>query len=197
MRIQLSPAEIETIIREADAAAGRLRRRLALPVCDREDLRQDLLVDLINRLAHFDPDRASLDAFASVVLRNRCSRITAQHYRRLCTQGGHLLSLDVPADGRGEPLAARLAEDAGPAAWHGQDWAEPERAERRADLDWALRQLSEDAQAICVALTTSTVADLVARKDLSRSALYRRLGLLRLDLAMRGIGVRWDGFQTA
>lgn len=38
MQIELSPDDIETIIREADAGAQRLRRKLCLPVCEREDL---------------------------------------------------------------------------------------------------------------------------------------------------------------
>lgn len=37
MQIKLSPDDIETIISEADSAARRLRRRLGLPACDRED----------------------------------------------------------------------------------------------------------------------------------------------------------------
>ena len=65
MQIELSPDDIETIIREADAAARRLRRKLCLPVCEREDLGQDLLVDLLRRLPAYDPARGSIGAFAT------------------------------------------------------------------------------------------------------------------------------------
>jgi RNA polymerase sigma-70 factor (ECF subfamily) len=57
MQIELSPDDVETIIHEADAAAQRLRRKLTLPVCEREDLGQDLLVDLLRRLPAYDPSR--------------------------------------------------------------------------------------------------------------------------------------------
>lgn len=194
---QCSTPDVVLLIEQADRAARRLCRKLGLPAADLDDLRQDLLVDLICRLARFDAKRASLDAFASVVLRNRCSRAIVQHHRRLRAQGGHLLSIDVSADDRDEPLVARLAEQDGSIARLGQYGTETERAECRTDLDRALRELSEDAQAICIALTTASVADLVARQGLSRSSLYRHLGLLRLDLAMRGIGARWDGFRSA
>lgn len=60
MQIKLSPDDIETIIREADTAARRLRRRLQLQTCDREDLGQDLLVDLLRRLHAYDPSRGSI-----------------------------------------------------------------------------------------------------------------------------------------
>jgi hypothetical protein len=54
--------DIETIIREADAAAQRLRRKLCLPICQREDLGQDLLIDLLRRLSAYDPSRGNIGA---------------------------------------------------------------------------------------------------------------------------------------
>ena len=81
MQIKLSPDDIETIISEADTAARRLRRRLGLPACDREDLGQDLLIDLLRRLPAFDPARGSLGAFAGLVLRNQSSRIAIRIMR--------------------------------------------------------------------------------------------------------------------
>ena len=76
MQIELSPDDIETIIREADAAAQRLRRKLSMPLCEREDLGQDLLVDLLRRLPAYDPARGSIGAFANIVLRNQSAHST-------------------------------------------------------------------------------------------------------------------------
>ena len=120
MQIELSPDDIETIIREADAAAQRLRRKLCLPVCEHEDLGQDLLVDLLRRLPAYDPSRGSIGAFANIVLRNQSSRIAMRHYRQRRAQGGSLLSLEVPLAGTREPVGDTLTEDDGLAAWHGQ-----------------------------------------------------------------------------
>ena len=91
MQIKLSPDDIETIIHEADAAAQRLRRKLTLPVCEREDLGQDLLVDLLRRLPAYDPLRGSIGAFANIVLRNQSSRIAMGHHRQRRAQGGSML----------------------------------------------------------------------------------------------------------
>ena len=120
MQIELSPDDIETIIREADAAAQRLRRKLCLPVCEREDLGQDLLVDLLRRLPAYDPARGNIGAFANIVLRNQSSRIAMRHHRQRRAQGGSLLSLEVPLAGAREPVGDTLTEDDGLAAWHGQ-----------------------------------------------------------------------------
>jgi RNA polymerase sigma-70 factor (ECF subfamily) len=57
-------SDLQILVHEADLAARRLVRRLRLPAHEREDLRQDLLVDLIARLPAFDPARGRLGAFA-------------------------------------------------------------------------------------------------------------------------------------
>ena len=53
----ISPADLATLIDETDRAARRLHRKLALPAADLDDLRQDLLIDLICRLPGFDKRR--------------------------------------------------------------------------------------------------------------------------------------------
>ena len=121
MQIEISPDDIETVIREADAAAQRLRRKLCLPVYEREDLGQDLLVDLLRRLPGYDPARGSIGAFANIVLRNECARIAIRHHRQRWVQGGTMLSLDAPVVSSVEPLGCLLAESDGLAAWHGQN----------------------------------------------------------------------------
>ncbi len=197
MRIELSPDDIETIIREADAAARQLRRRLCLPICEREDLGQDLLVDLLRRLPGFDARRGSIGAFANIVLRNQSSRIAMRHHRQRRAQGGTVLSLDAPIAGGTEPLGCMLAETDGLAAWHGQDRCAADDAEFRHDLARALGDLPEDVRGLCAALGTCAIAEIVSREGISRSALYRHVAQLRLDLAMRGFGARWDGSQAA
>jgi len=193
----LSPSDLATLIDETDVAARRLLRKLALPAADLDDLRQDLLVDVICRLPGFDKRRGSIGAFANIVLRNQCSRIAIRHHRQRQAQGGTVLSLDAPVAGSAEPLGCLLAETDGLAAWHGQDRCAAVDVETRHDLARALADLPEDVRGLCAALGTCAVADLVGRDGISRSALYRRLARLRLELAMRGLGGRWDGSEAA
>lgn len=197
MQIELSPDDIETIIREADTAARRLRRRLQLQSCDREDLGQDLLADLLRRLSAYDPSRGSIGAFAGLILRNQSSRIAIRHHQARRAQCGTLLSLDAPIAGGTEPLGCLLAEADGLAAWHGQDQSAAEDADLRHDLARALGDLPEDARTMCAALGTCAIAEIVSRTGTSRSALYRHIAQLRLDFAMRGFGAQWDGSRAA
>jgi len=197
MHPPITPGDLSSLIDEAEAAARRLHRKLVLPAADLDDLRQDLLVDLICRLPGYDARRGSIGAFANIVLRNQSSRIAIRHHGRRRAQGGTLLSLDAPITGGNEPLGWLLAEADGLAAWHGQDRCVTEDAELRNDLARALGDLPEDVRGLCAALGTCAIAEIVSRKGVSRSALYRHIARLRLDLAMRGFGARWDGSQAA
>lgn len=197
MRIELSTDDIETIIREADQAARRLGRKLNLPICDREDLGQDLLVDLLRRLPAFDPDRGGIGAFANIVLRNQSSRIAIRHHQQRRAQGGTILSLEVPLAGETDPVGATLTEADGLAAWHGQDRTALDDSDERNALETALAQLPTEDCRPCAALSQRPVAALVAEGFGSRSALYRRLVDLRHVLTAHGLGPAWDDFAAA
>ena len=197
MQIELSPDDIETIIREADAAARRLRRRLQLPTCDREDLGQDLLVDLLRRLPAYDPSRGGIGAFAGLILRNQSSRIAIRHHQQRRAQGGTILSLEVPLAGETDPVGAMLTEADGLAAWHGQDRTALNQCDDRHALETALSQLAAEDRRLCAALSHRPVAALPAEGFGSRSALYRRLANLRHVLTAHGLGPAWDDLAAA
>ncbi|MCE8556345.1 hypothetical protein KBY29_18680 [Ruegeria pomeroyi] len=197
MQIELSPDDIETIIREADAAAQRLRRKLSMPLCEREDLGQDLLVDLLRRLPAYDPSRGSIGAFANIVLRNQSSRIAMRHHRQRRAQGGSLLSLEVPLAGTREPVGDTLTEDDGLAAWHGQTCCAATVTELHHALQAALARLPAEDRRFCAALAHRPVTALAAEGFGSRSALYRRLADLRHVLTAHGLGPAWDDLAAA
>ena len=197
MQIQLTPEDINTLLREADRAARRLRRKLCLPACEREDLRQDLLVDLLRRLPAYDPSRGTIGAFAGVVLSNRCVRLAIRHHRQRRAQGGTMLSLDAPVADSVEPLGCLLAEADGLAAWHGQDRDTQADIQTRDAVQSALARLPEADRRFCGALAHRSVAALAAEGFGSRSALYRRLAELRHVLTARGLGPAWDDLASA
>ena len=197
MQIELSPDDIETIIHDADAAAQRLRRKLCMPICEREDLGQDLLVDLLRRLPAYDPARGSIGAFANIVLRNQSSRIAMRHHRQRRAQGGSLLSLEVPLAGTREPVGDTLTEDDGLAAWHGQTCCAAAVTELHHALQAALARLSAEDRRFCAALAHRPVTALAAEGFGSRSALYRRLADLRHVLTAHGLGPAWDDLAAA
>jgi RNA polymerase sigma-70 factor (ECF subfamily) len=197
MHPPITPADLSTLIDEADSAARRLRRKLVLPAVDHDDLRQDLLVDLICRLPGFDARRGSIGAFANIVLRNQSSRIAMRHHRQRRAQGGSLLSLEVPLAGTREPVGDTLTEDDGLAAWHGQTCCAAAVTELHHALQAALAWLPAEDRRFCAALAHRPVAALAAEGFGSRSALYRRLADLRHVLTAHGLGPAWDDLAAA
>lgn len=198
MQIELTPDHVHTITTEAEAAARRLQRRLGLPACDREDLVQDLLIDLLRRLPAYDPARGSLGAFAGLILRNQSSRIAMRVMRKRRAQGGATISLDMPVgEDDPRPLVETIPDDQGLRAWHGQASSAMETTEHCCAIENALGRLSNDDRRLCVALSTRTVAELVADGFGSRSALYRRLADLRHALTAHGLGPDWDDLAAA
>ena len=57
-------------LRTAAHVAGKGARRLGLSRADREDLRQDILVVLIQRSRRYDPDRSAWSTFAALIARH-------------------------------------------------------------------------------------------------------------------------------
>ena len=197
MHPPITPADLSTLIAEADAAACRLRRKLVLPAVDHDDLRQDLLVDLICRLPGFDARRGSIGAFANIVLRNQSSRIAMRHHRQRRAQGGSILSLAVPLAGAREPVGDTLTEDDGLAAWHGQTCCAAAVTELHHAMQVALARLPAEDRRFCAALAHRPVTALAAEGFGSRSALYRRLADLRHVLTAHGLGPAWDDLAAA
>ncbi len=197
MHPPITSADLSTLIAEADTAARRLRRKLVLHAADHDDLRQDLLVDLICRLPGFDARRGSIGAFANIVLRNQSSRIAMRHHRQRRAQGGSLLSLEVPLAGAREPVGDTLTEEDGLAAWHGQACCAAAVTELHHALQAALARLPAEDRRFCAALAHRPVTALVAEGFGSRSALYRRLADLRHVLTAHGLGPAWDDLAAA
>ncbi len=198
MQIKFFPDHIHIITSEADLAAKRLQRRLGLPVCDREDLRQDLLIDLLRRLPSYNAERGSLGAFSGLILRNQSSRIAMRIMRQRRAQGGGFLSLDAPMGGGDHrPMSETIPEDEGLSTWLGQTVGDQTRAEDRQALTIALGHLPESDLKFCTALASRSIASLAREGFGSRSALYRRLSNLRFILTAHGLGPAWDEMAAA
>jgi RNA polymerase sigma-70 factor (ECF subfamily) len=189
----LAPDDLHTLLREADAAARRVHRKLRLPPADLDDLRQDLLVDLLARLPSFDRERGSLGAFAGVVLRHESARIAEKVARRRQQTAGGALSLDAPVGAHDDAvLSDTLCEADGLGAWLGQPADAFHEVERRLDVERAVAAVEPRQGALCAELTERSVDQLAAAGHGARTSLYRRVRELRMTLAAQGLRPAWD-----
>lgn len=183
MPAQLSLADLDVVHPLARRQAGRLCRSMGRPSHEREDVEQDMLLDLLARLPAFDPARGTLAAFATVCFQHRASRLATRLRRE--KRERHEASLDDAVPGQEEELTIPEAE--GYAAWCGQPTDAIAAAERRLDLDRASAGLDARDRPLCVALAAATPHELAARGCLGRSTLYRRLHEMRLRLLAAGL----------
>lgn len=176
-------ADLEPLLPIAERMARGLCRRLRLPADEAEDLRQDLLTDLIARLPGFDPALGTLAAFAMTCFRHRATVLT----RRACRERAmrHPTSLDDPLPG-GLTVGGALREADGYGAWVGQPTDAIAALERQLDLDRAAQALGEEDVQLCRVLARGETSP--ARKvGLSRTTAFRRLREMRLRLLAAGV----------
>lgn len=188
MALQLSRTDLQLLLREAHGAAHRLVGRVRLPAHDVEDLRQDLLLDLLERLPAFDARRGTLGAFAGKILTHKAARLAKIICRERTWFGVVPVSLEEPTSSRcGEPRGHLFSEDQGLAAHLGQPTDAFARIERRLDLVRALGALDDDDLRLCAELYHATADRLAARGRAPRSSLYRRVKRIRLELMAAGL----------
>ena len=174
----ISPGEAVRLVAMADRAAARFCRHDRGCRLEREDVRQDLLLDLVSRLRAYNPSRGSLETFASVCFRHRSARI--RQAARRANMFRHPVELDAPVViGGGVRVIDTLSNDEGFAAWVGQPTDRTIELEQRLDLVLILAALPKDMSLLCVALVT----DQPAFPGRSRTTRYRRLRKLREELA--------------
>lgn len=182
----ISKSDLQLLHRRASIAAARLVRQLRLPQHERDDLRQDLLVDLFGRLKSFDPTRGSLGGFAGTVVAHQAVRLKARihRHRRMYMP----VSLDDPLpDTDGISVGDTIAENDGYLAMMGQPTDSFVSAERRLDLDQALGTLPRSDLALCARLINHTPTELSRGGMGSRATLYRQVREIRLRLLAGGL----------
>lgn len=189
MPAQLSLADLDVIHPLAERYARRLCRTLGRPSHEREDMEQDMLLDLLVRLPGFDPARGTLAAFGTVCFQHRASRLATGLRRE--KRERHEASLDDAVPGQEEELtlADIIPESEGYAAWCGQQTDAIATLERRLDLDRAGAILDQRDHTLCAALSRCTPHELGQHGPLPRSVLYRRIREMRLRMLAGGIAV--------
>lgn len=185
MPILPSLADLTSVYRLADRASADLCRTLRLPSHEREDLRQDLLCDLLGRLPAFDPDRGTLGAFAQICFQHHASRLARQRRREAAAV---VVSLDAPLPGHPEQcLGDTFAETDGLSAWLGQPTDAAAVVELRIDLANALQSVDPADVPLCVALVDQRADEVAQTGPQSRATVYRRVREIRLRLLVAGM----------
>jgi DNA-directed RNA polymerase specialized sigma24 family protein len=155
--------------------AQRLARRLGLAADHADDLRQELLVDLLERLARFDASRSPFTAFVRLVMRHHAATLAERWIRELRRPVLPLVDGAQHPDDEVDALQDEGEHDPAFAA-----------AVTRVDLARTRAGLAPALRETCSALDGRDPGEAAALHPASRVTFYRRVAGLRLEL------LTWD-----
>jgi RNA polymerase sigma-70 factor (ECF subfamily) len=143
---------------------------------DRPDLEQELMIDLLQRMRHFNPAKAKKTTFMARIVERHISTILEARFAqcrdwRLCQT-----SLNEPLDnGEGDTTERIDFLDSEGSLGSGMD------------LDRAIASLPEELRDLCVRLHDSTMAEIAREMGIPRTTLYDRLSKLRDAFSEAGL----------
>ncbi len=160
---------LEVVLAAARQEAARGVRRLGLTRADREDLQQDILIVLIERCRHFNPERATWAAYVGLVARH----VIADRARALReTFQPAFEGLDIDAFPAGASVTQLDQED----------------ADLALDLARVTNELPAAPQEMLrLLVATGDVGQAQHRSTLSTAGFYRALADLRCWLRASGL----------
>jgi len=151
-------------------------------ISDIEDIRQELAVDLWQRLPGFDPTRASLRTFVTRVVGNKIASIIEMRTsktRNVAMCPYSLSDLVYADDGsvveRGDLL--------------GEIDAELELADLRMDVARVMEKLTSAQRQVCAMLSADNKSLAAAATGVSRSSMYRAVTAIRPVFEAEGLGI--------
>jgi len=170
--------------------ARRLVRQPGFADADRDDLEQELALELLLRRGDHDPERGTWAAFARGVIRHGAIAILRERDAEKRGAGSRGLSLDdeVWSDGgerlqRGDTLGAADGER----RLGTKSLSALERCACRMDVEAALARLPEHLRRLCELLKVMPVAAAARHAGITRDALRRDLRRMRDLFATSGV----------
>lgn len=144
---------------------------------DRSDIEQELMLDLLQRMKHFNPAKAKKSTFMSRVVEHRIStmlefRFAACRDWRKCTD-----SLNDPV-GNGDAEFSEKIENVTSRDEFGWDASSPDCDEQLGfsmDLRKVLENLPEDLRTLCLRLKGQSVAEIAREMGIPRTTLYSKI----------------------
>ncbi|MBT8341829.1 MAG: sigma-70 family RNA polymerase sigma factor [Desulfatitalea sp.] len=169
--------------------ARQLVGRYGLTFFDREDLEQELMIDLLQRMRHFNPAKAKKTTFiARIVERHIATILEARHAQcrdwRLCR-----VSLNTPYENeKGDTweLIDRV-DNEGVLRPCQHDTREIEINNLRMDVKRVLDTLPEDLRDLCERLRESNMAEIARETGVPRTTLYDKLTRIREAFRKAGL----------
>lgn len=158
---------------------------------DLEDVKQELALDLLERLKTFDPTRAQRHTFVAMVVEHRIAAIIEHRTAAMRDLSREAFSLNETIrdpDGEVVQRVQMLTDEAHPAAPDGQ-----ERLHLAADVRTVVASLPPRLQALCYSLRTKSPAEVARERGVPRTTLYGDIRRLAEAFELAGLRIYLGG----
>jgi RNA polymerase sigma-70 factor, ECF subfamily len=168
------------ILRQASCRASLLVSNGVFSPDDWEDLRQDMVLDCLERTPRFNPDRGDWHGFVSGIVRNHSTLLAKRESQR-----AHLETLSVADEetDSGDDLEREIFQAVSEPASD-----DPTAAlALSADVQRVVASLPDNLQALAADLTEMTVAEIAAKRGRSTQWIYHLMKRLRKAFINAGV----------
>ena len=170
--------------------ARQLAGRAGFSEADREDLEQEMVLDLLQRLPQYDPKRAQRNTFMARVVEHKAASLI--RFKRAAKRDARreACSLDEDVrDGEGRTVERRQTVDQDEYLRRIGSSPRPagERQDLRLDVDRAMQRLPEGLRRLLELLGTGTVAEVSQATGIPRSTIYDALKKARAAFERAGL----------
>jgi len=183
--VQHDDAYFKSAVNAAATRAYQMATRFGLSRADREDLHQELMLDLLERASQFDPNKGSAGTFTGMVSQHR----TSEFLQRLTKDRSRLsfCSGSAANESESDDLDALAVTDSVVPQWSEITSGFDEIHAAR-DLDQALSRMDEEQRTLFALLVEhQDVPSACKVSEVSTATFYRRVADLQMHLRLFGL----------
>ena len=149
---------------------------------DVEDIKQELLLDILERLPKFDPEKSSYNTFIDLVIRNKVQNlISARNWKRRDWRRESASLQDIIINNEGEPTerGEAFSEDDVKQRLGKSSPASREMVELGVDVDDVLSRLPAHLRILCETLREASISEVARKLGIPRTTVHERIRKLR------------------
>ena len=178
----INPIIISTVRKKA----RKLIKHKCFLSSDLEDLEQELMIDLLSKLIHYDSSKSSLQTFTQNIIENKASNMIRDISRKKRGSQMAICSLYEPIDVGDNKDEAYLLIDTISADSSFYEYSISDltrQLEFEFDVRQVINKLPDNLGKLCKLLQIMTVAEIAEETRTSRNTVYKALKMLRTIFA--------------
>lgn len=157
---------------------------------DFDDLRQEMMLDVLERLPKFNSGRADIKIFISTVINNRLATLIKRHEAECRDHRRVERSLDEQVPGEGDDWTTfgnGISEDDAKSRLGCAGRSDHERVDLALDVALVLSQLDDGDRQLCLELQVKTALEISRERGVRRGGIYERIAEIRKKFIQAGL----------